>query len=203
MPLFPITEIIMNFIIGFITVFQYVGIFLAMAVESASMPLPSEVIMPFAGFIVYQGKMNFFLVSIVGALGCVFGSAVSFWVGRYLGRPFIEKYGRYILIGRHELRTADKFFGKYGDETVFISRLLPIIRTYISLPAGVTKMNFKKFCIYTFAGSLPWTIALTYIGVKLGPRWTEITQYFHILDIFAIIGIIGFIAYYAYKVKKG
>jgi membrane protein DedA with SNARE-associated domain len=144
--------------------------------------------MPFSGYLVSTGKFSLWGVSVAGAAGCVLGSVVAYWVGVFGGRSFIEKYGKYILITRHDLDLADRFFQKYGNAAVFISRLLPVIRTFISLPAGIAKMNFPQFVIYTFLGSLPFCYFLAYIGKKLGDNWNTLGAYFHKFD--AVIGIL-------------
>ena len=151
--------------------------------------------MPFSGYLVSKGEMNLWWVGVAGAVGCVLGSLVAYWVGMYGGRPFIEKYGRYILLSRHDLDIADRWFGKYGEAIVFISRLLPAIRTFIAFPAGVARMNLTRFVIYTFAGSLPWCLALAYVGQKLGEQWDKddtLKTWFHRFDF--LIGIVGVLA---------
>jgi membrane protein DedA with SNARE-associated domain len=162
-----------------------------MAIESACIPLPSEIIMPFSGYLVYTGRFNLWAVGVAGAVGCVLGSLVAYWVGMYGGRPLIEKYGRYILISRHDLDLADRWFARYGEIIIFISRLLPAIRTFIAFPAGVARMNLTRFIIYTFAGSLPWCIGLAYVGQLLGEQWDKnetLKSWFHRFDF--VIGII-------------
>jgi membrane protein DedA with SNARE-associated domain len=169
----------------------YGGVVLLMAIESACIPLPSEIIMPFSGYLVSRGEMNLWLVGVAGAVGCVAGSMVAYWVGMYGGRPLIEKYGRYVLISPHDLDLADRWFAKYGEVIVFASRLLPAIRTFIAFPAGVARMNIPRFIIYTFAGSLPWCIGLAYVGQKLGERWDKdprLKMLFHRFDF--VIGIL-------------
>ena len=185
-----------SFIISVISSLGYVGIGLMMAIESACVPLPSEVIMPFAGFLVAQGKFSLLGVSLAGAIGCVLGSIVAYAVGIWGGRAFIEKYGKYILISHHDLTTADNFFNKYGSGAIFFSRLMPVIRTFISLPAGIAKMNFAKFVVYTFLGSLPWCFALAYIGKKLGDHWSILSPYFHKFDFVIGIAIIAGLVWY-------
>jgi membrane protein DedA with SNARE-associated domain len=198
-----ILENLSNFAISLIQSLGYWGVFIGMTLESACIPLPSEIIMTFSGFVVWQGNTNMTLlgITIVGAIANLFGSLIAYYVGLIGGRPVLEKYGKYILITHSNLERADKWFEKYGYEAVFISRMLPGIRTFISLPAGIAHMDIKKFIIYTFIGSLPWTFALGYIGILLGPHWDLIESYFHILDIVVIIGILGFIAYIIYKYK--
>src|SRR6185503_2207461 len=166
-------EILTAFIVAVISTLGYGGIVLLMAIESACIPLPSEIIMPFSGYLVYTGRFNFWWVGVAGALGCVLGSMVAYWVGMYGGRPLIGKYGKYILISHHDLDLADRWFAKYGEIIVFASRLLPAIRTFIAFPAGVARMNIPRFIIYTFAGSLPWCIGLAYVGQKLGEQWDK------------------------------
>ncbi|MCC7550290.1 MAG: DedA family protein [Methanobacterium sp.] len=197
-----IVEYVSTLIIHLIENLGYWGIFIGMTLESACIPLPSEVIMPFAGFVVYEGKMSLIGITIVGALGNLFGSLIAYFVGLKGGRPLLEKYGKYILITHNRLEMADEWFNKYGHEAVLISRVLPGIRTFISLPAGISHMDLKRFIIYTLLGSLPWCFILGYIGVQLGPKWNMIKGYFHILDIIVIIGIIGFFTYLIYKHKK-
>jgi membrane protein DedA with SNARE-associated domain len=198
-----ILENLSNFAISLIQSLGYWGVFIGMTLESACIPIPSEIIMTFSGYVVWQGNTNMTLlgITLVGAVANLFGSLIAYYVGLIGGRPVLEKYGKYILITHSNLERADKWFEKYGYEAVFISRMLPGIRTFISLPAGIAHMDIKKFIIYTFIGSIPWTFALGYIGVLLGPHWDLIESYFHILDIVVIIGIIGFIAYVIYKYK--
>ena len=168
-----IIEIISAFIVATISLLGYGGVVLLMAIESACIPLPSEIIMPFSGYLVSRGEMNLWLVGLAGAVGCVLGSMVAYWVGMYGGRPLIEKYGRYLLISHHDLDLADRWFAKHGEIIVFVSRLLPAIRTFIAFPAGVARMNVPRFIIYTFAGSLPWCIGLAFVGQKLGEQWDK------------------------------
>ena len=163
-----IIEILSAFIVATISTLGYAGVILLMAIESACIPLPSEIIMPFAGYLVYTGRFNLWAVGVAGALGCVAGSLIAYAVGMYGGRPLIEKYGRYLLVSRHDLDLADRWFARYGEIIVFASRLLPVIRTFIAFPAGVARMNLTRFVIYTFAGSLPWCLGLAYVGQLLG-----------------------------------
>ena len=186
-----IIEILSVVIVATISRLGYAGIVLLMAIESACIPLPSEIIMPFSGYLVYTGQFNLWLVGIAGAFGCVVGSLVAYWAGMRGGRPLIEKYGRYVLISRHDLDLADRWFDRFGEIIVFASRLLPVIRTFIAFPAGVARMNLKKFVIYTFAGSLPWCIGLAYVGERLGREWDTnpiLKTLFHRFDF--VIGIV-------------
>ncbi len=158
------------------------GITLLMAIESACIPLPSELIMPFAGYLVYTGAMKLVWAATAGAIGCNLGSLVAYEIGCYGGRPLVERYGRWILMGRRELDWADRFFQRWGEMAVFIARLLPVIRTFIALPAGIARMPRGKFHIYTFLGSWPWCFALAYFGMKLGENWRALGKYFHQFD---------------------
>jgi membrane protein DedA with SNARE-associated domain len=186
-----ILEILSGFIVAVISAMGYGGIMLLMAIESACIPLPSEVIMPFSGYLVYKGDFNIWWVAVAGAIGCVLGSLVAYWVGMYGGRPLIEKYGRYILISHHDLDLADRWFKSYGEVIVFASRLLPVIRTFIAFPAGVARMNLTRFVLYTFLGSFPWCLGLAYVGQLLGEQWDKnpmLKTWFHRFDF--VIGII-------------
>jgi len=200
-----IITILSGFIVATISALGYGGIVLLMAIESACIPLPSEIIMPFSGYLVSTGELNLWGVAIAGAVGCVLGSLLAYWVGMYGGRPFVEKYGRYILLSRHDLDIADRWFAKYGEAIVFVSRLLPAIRTFIAFPAGVARMNLTRFVIYTFAGSLPWCLGLAYVGQKLGEQWDKddtLKMWFHRFDF--LIGIAGvlFVAWWIWRHVK-
>jgi len=182
-----ILAILFTFIHGTITSTGYIGIVLLMAIESACIPLPSELIMPFAGYLVYEGSMSLLWAATAGAIGCNLGSLVAYEIGRYGGRPLVERYGRWILMGRRELDWADRFFSRWGQAAVLVGRLLPVIRTFIALPAGVARMPRGKFHIYTFLGSWPWCFMLAYLGMKLGGIWRSLGKYFHQFD--AVIGV--------------
>ena len=149
----------------------YAGIAFLMAVESTGVPLPSELVMPFAGYLVSTGRFSLPLVATAGALGCNLGSIVAYELARRGGRPLVERYGRYVLIGRHELDRAERFFTRWGGITVFVGRLLPVIRSVIAYPAGLARMPLLRFHLYTFAGSWPWCFALAWVGMKLGSAW--------------------------------
>jgi len=186
-----IIEIISAFIVATISTLGYGGVVLLMAIESACIPLPSEIIMPFSGYLVYTGRFNIWLVGIAGAFGCVVGSLVAYWIGMYGGRPLIERYGKYLLISHHDLNLADRWFERFGEAIVFVSRMLPVVRTFIAFPAGVARMNLKKFIVYTFAGSLPWCLGLAFVGKKLGEQWDQdprLKNLFHRFDF--VIGIL-------------
>lgn len=191
-------ETIVGWLAGFTTAIilamGYWGIILLMAIESACIPLPSEIIMPFAGFLVAQGHFTLIGVATAGAIGCNVGSVFAYAAGQYGGRPLIEKYGRYVLIDAHDIDKADRFFAKYGDWAVLIGRLLPVIRTFIAFPAGVVRMPLLRFHFYTFIGSWPWCYGLAWIGMKLGESWNSdprVKAAFHSLDIFIVLAVLG------------
>ncbi|HUB19901.1 MAG TPA: DedA family protein [Acidobacteriaceae bacterium] len=159
------------FIIGVISATGYAGVCFLMAIESACIPLPSEVIMPFAGYLVHTGRLSLFWVATAGALGCNLGSALAWWIGAWGGRPVITRWGRFVLLDLHDLARAEHYFAKYGGITVFLARLLPVIRTFIALPAGIARMPQLRFHLYTFLGSWPWCFALAWAGMRLGQAW--------------------------------
>lgn len=183
-------EPIVSWVVSTISNLGYLGIFITMTIESASIPLPSEIIMPFSGFLVSQGKFNFYLVVAAGGAGNLFGSilmyGLGFWGQETFVRRFVRGWGK-ILISEHELLIGEKWFRRYGDFIVFTSRILPVARTFISLPAGIAKVDFKKFCAFTLAGSLAWSAFLTYIGVKLGENWSILEPIFRKFDIAIVL----------------
>ncbi len=183
-----ILAVVFIFIKTVIAATGYSGIVLLMAIESACIPLPSELIMPFAGYLVFEGAMKLFWVATAGAIGCNLGSLVAYEMGYYGGRPLVEKYGRWVLVSQRELDWAEKFFARWGPGAVFIGRLLPVIRTFIALPAGIARMPRLRFHAYTFLGSWPWCFGLAYLGMKLGENWRSLGKYFHRFD--AIIGVL-------------
>ncbi|MGN1362170.1 MAG: DedA family protein [Methanobrevibacter sp.] len=191
-----------NLVISLIESLGYLGIFLGMTIESACIPLPSEVIMTFAGFVVNEGKLSLTKIIIAGILGNLIGSLITYYIGLKGARPLLEKYGKYILITKEKLDNADKWFNKHGDAAVFFGRILPGIRTFISLPAGINKMDLKKFIIYTLIGSGIWTSILAVIGIELGKDWNIISQYFRIFDIIIGIAILLIVIYYGIKHVK-
>jgi membrane protein DedA with SNARE-associated domain len=191
------------FAVNIISALGYPGVAFLMALESACIPIPSEIIMPFSGYLAVSGKFSFWFVVLAGTIGNLAGSIAAYFVGYHGGRPLIEKYGKYILLSAHDLDKAEIWFKKYGNISVFFSRLLPIVRTFISLPAGVARMPFWKFCFYTVLGCLPWSIFLTYIGVVLGENWKSIEVYFHKFDwVVIIIGSLLIIYWIYKKIKK-
>lgn len=199
-------ELLSGFIIQLIQSSGYFGIFLLMALESALIPIPSEVTMPFAGFLVTTGKFSFIAVVIIGAFANLVGSWVAYTAGYFLEETvivnLIKKYGKFILVTIHEYEQSLKWFNKYGDKIAFFSRMLPAVRTFISLPCGLAEMNFWKFSVYTFLGSLIWSAILTYVGVYLGSKWDTIGVYFHQFDIMlALLLIFAVLFYINHKLK--
>lgn len=168
----------------------YGGIVILMAIESACIPLPSELIMPFAGYLVYTGSMKLLWVATAGAIGCNLGSLIAYEIGYYGGRPLVERYGRWVLMGRRELDWADRFFNRWGYLAVFVARMLPVVRTFIALPAGIARMPRLRFHVYTFLGSWPWCFLLAWIGMKMGENWRQLGKYLHQFDV-VIVGIIA------------
>src|SRR5580700_3813856 len=191
-----ILEIVGAWIVSVISASGYVGVMLLMAIESACIPLPSEVIMPFSGALIVPsvaaayGRSPFSLLAVAtwGALGCNLGSVLAYEIGYFGGRPLVERFGRYIFLSQRELNIADRFFERRGAIAVLIARLLPVIRTFIALPAGIARMPRLKFHIYTFVGSWPWCFMLAYVGMQLGEKWRSLGKYFHQFD--AIIGVV-------------
>lgn len=196
---FKIIALVSGFIIGVISKLDYFGIVLLMAIESVNIPLPSEIIMPFSGYLIYKGQFNLYWAGFFGGLGCLLGSVISYWIGLYGGRPLIEQYGKYILISHKDLQRADNWFKRYGEKTVFYSRLLPIVRTYISFPAGIAKMNFSRFSLYSFLGSFLWSLGLAYLGVTLGEQWETLRDSLKKFDILIGIIIIIGIGWYIWR----
>jgi len=176
----------------------YLGIIVMMAIESANIPLPSEAIMPAAGILVQQGKMNLHLAALAGAVGCLVGSVPSYLLGLYGGRPFLQKHGRWLLLKERDLELAENWANKYGDITFLICRMLPIVRTFISFPAGVLKAHFVVFCIFTFVGSLIWCYFLTYVGIKFGENLQLFTDIWHRFDLAIAVIVLAGLLYYLY-----
>jgi len=184
------------FIKSLIAATGYGGIVILMAIESACIPLPSELIMPFAGYLVFEGTMKLVWVATAGAIGCNLGSLVAYEIGAYGGRPLVERYGRWILLGRRDLDWADRFFARWGYLAVFIARLLPVVRTFIALPVGIAHMPRGRFHIYTFLGSWPWCFALAWFGMKLGQNWRELGKYLHKFDAVILVVLVGGVAWF-------
>lgn len=186
----------------FVAVFGHFGIFLAMLIESCNIPLPSEITMPLGGYYASQGKLSFWGVIIAGVLGNVVGAWLSYFIGMYGGRAFLIRYGKYILFSEKHLDTADRWFERFGEGTVFFGRLLPFIRTFISLPAGISRMQFGKFTLFTLIGSLPWCWLFTWIGFTFGENMGKLKPIFHDLDYVMVAVLIALIAYFWMKGSK-
>jgi membrane protein DedA with SNARE-associated domain len=198
------SERILAFVVQFVThvidLGGYAGIVALMGIESACVPLPSEVIMPFAGYLIYLGHFNLFWVATMGALGCNLGSVVAYSVGAWGGRPLVERYGKWVMMSHHDLDRMTWFFQRYGSITVLLARLLPVVRTFIAFPAGIAKMPQLRFHLYTFAGSWPWCFGLAYVGMKLGEKWHTDPRFyqafhrFHLsVEIALLVGIVWFV----------
>jgi membrane protein DedA with SNARE-associated domain len=199
------TERILPYLIHFVTQvigsLGYAGIAALMGIESACVPLPSEIIMPFAGYLVYTGRFSLFWAATAGAIGCNLGSVVAYWVGAAGGRPLVVRYGRWILMSHHDLDRMTRFFEKYGTITVLLGRLLPVIRTFIAFPAGVARMPQLRFHIYTFIGSWPWCFGLAYVGMKLGEKWhtdPRFEQAFHRFHLVVELGLLAAIIWFVW-----
>ncbi|MEA2678138.1 MAG: hypothetical protein QOJ81_2279 [Chloroflexota bacterium] len=194
-----IDKIVIPFLTSLYGTLGYLGVMVAMAIESAMIPLPSELILPFAGFLISdpsalepltKGPWNFWVVVVVATIGNTIGSVIGYAIGAWGGRPFLQRYGKYLLIRPHEIELADHFFQKYGSATAFFSRLLPIVRTFISFPAGVARMNLLKFIVYSTAGAFIWSTALVWAGVQLGAKWTDIRHALQPFDLLIAVIVI-------------
>jgi membrane protein DedA with SNARE-associated domain len=186
----------------------YGGVVLLMAIESACIPLPSEIIMPFAGYLVYTGRFSLHGAALAGAVGCIAGSIPAYYLGQYGGRPLIERYGKYVLLSRHELDLAERLFARWGQWVVLGARLLPVIRTFIAFPAGVARMDMTKFVLFTFVGSYPWCYGLAWVGMKLGEQWDKdprLKAAFHRFDLaigIAILAGAGWFVWHKLRVAR-
>ena len=197
-----LTEFLVQYIVAFIESMGYASVLTLMILESMIMPVPSEAVMPFAGFLVESGQFTFAGVIFFSTLGSIIGSLISYYLGYYGGRPLVERFGKYLFLDHHHLDITEKYFHKKGDITIFISRFIPIVRHLISIPAGIGKMNIWKFCIYTIIGAGMWNAFLTYVGIKLKENWNEILKYSSIIDL-VVLGLLAFICIYAaYKLHK-
>jgi len=196
---------VIAWVINLVSTFGYLGVFIAMAIEAASIPLPSEIIMGIAGYLVYKGELNLFLVGLIGALGNATGSTIMYVLGSKGGRPFIDKYGKYIHLNQEKFVKVEKWFDRWGDKTIFVFQLLPIVRTFVSLPLGILKVNFVKFRIYTFTGALIWCTLLSYVSSLLGPQWEKISDYIKqfewILLALFLAGLVFYLGSMLYKRK--
>ena len=201
-----ILGVLASFTIAVISGGGYLGIVLLMAIESACIPLPSEIIMPFAGYLVSIGRFDLYLAATAGAIGCNLGSIVAYEIGKRGGRPVAERWGRYVLIGPGELDTADRFFARFGGIAVLIGRLLPVIRSFIAFPAGVARMPLVPFHLYTFIGSWPWCFGLAWLGMVLGDKWNSdprVKAAFHSADAVIAVVLVALVAFYIWHRVRG
>jgi len=197
-----IVEKLVEYIVYGISALGYSGVFLLMALESMIAPVPSEVVMPFAGYLAAQNRFNFWFALIASSLGSVFGSLLSYYMGLYGGRPLISKFGKYLLLEEEHLEWTEKWFRKSGEKTIFISRFVPVVRHLISIPAGVARMAMHKFLLYTFVGATIWNFILLYAGFRLGSHWGKIHEFSKELDVIFIIAVVIFLAYFLWKHHK-
>ncbi|MDP3765531.1 MAG: DedA family protein [Nanoarchaeota archaeon] len=197
-----IVEKLVEYITLGISAGGYIGLFFLMALESMIAPVPSEVVMPFAGYLVLQGRFDFWIAVLISGLGSITGSLVSYYIGVYGGRPFILKFGKYILLEEEHLIWTERWFKRQGEKTIFISRFIPVVRHLISIPAGIAKMPVHKFAVYTFVGATIWNFILLYAGFKLGEHWNKIHEFSKELDIIFVIVVVLFLAYFIWKHHK-
>jgi membrane protein DedA with SNARE-associated domain len=194
---------ILDFIRHVYQILGWPGVVLLMAIESACIPLPSEIIMPLSGWMLIADKglgvEYVVLAGICGAVGNVIGSVVAYWVGAWGGRPFLHRYGKYVLVSHHDIEIADRWFDRYGDRIVFLSRLLPVVRTFISFPAGIARMKMGKFLLYSFLGSFPWSVGLAYGGYLLGQNWERIREVIRPFDIPILVIFLALVAFFIWR----
>jgi membrane protein DedA with SNARE-associated domain len=194
-------DFLMQYVTHLVAIMGYGGITVLMAMESMILPIPSEAVMPFAGFLWFSHQMSFWGIVFFATLGTIIGAGISYVMGYFGGRPLVQKYGKYFLLNNHHLELTEKFFTKHGEKAIFFSRFIPIVRHLISIPAGVGKMKIGKFFLYTLAGGAIWNAILATTGYFLGSHWTEIRKFGEIIDIILIIIIIAAIIYFIYKKK--
>ena len=192
-------------IIAVIQAIGYPGVAVLMAIESACIPLPSEIIMPFAGYLVSTGRFDLLLTATAGALGCNLGSIVAYEAGKRGGRPFVERYGRYVFLNLHDLAKAERFFERFGSITVLVCRMLPVVRSFIAFPAGVARMPLVRFHLYTFLGSWPWCFALAWVGMKLGAAWRtdpRLGHALHYADAAVVVGLVALAGWFVWSHRR-
>lgn len=199
---FEILKPFIDFVVWIISNLGYPGIFFLMVLDSAMIPIPSEIILVFSGYLISSGEFEPISVILIGSLGNLVGSIFTYYVGFKWGRLIILKYGKYILLKEKHLEYTENLFQKYGDKISFGGRLIPAIRTYISLPCGIGKTNFIKFSIYTFLGSIIWNTIFTYVGIQLGNKWEDIDKYSIYLDIVLACVIAGFVIWFVAKIRR-
>ena len=196
-----LTEALCYYNTWFINQCSYVGVFLLMTLESMVAPVPSELVMPFAGFLIFTGEFSVVPVLVASTLGSILGSLLSYGMGM-LGKPVVLRYGRYLLLNVHHLEWTEQFFLRHGGKTIFISRFIPVVRHLISIPAGLARMPLTPFILYTAVGATLWNMFLTYLGFRLKQNWQLIQKYTHILDYFVVAGLIGATLYLVWKIKR-
>lgn len=192
-----------SLIVGIISKLGYLGIVVLMALESACIPLPSEIILPFAGYLASTGRFSLLAIATVGAIGCNLGSLLAYEIARHGGRPLVERWGAHVLLGRRDLDLAERFFARWGSLAVLVTRLLPVVRTFIAVPAGIARMARPRFHLYTFLGSWPWCMALAYAGYMLGERWNSdpwLRELMHRLDGLILVLLLALLAWLGWRV---
>ncbi len=177
----------------------YPGVALLMVLQTVAIPIPSEIILPFAGYLASLGRFNIWLIAFSGGLGSCLGASIAYYIGYKGGRPLVEKYGKMILISEYDLQLTDKFFSKNETWAIFFGQLLPVVRSFIAFPAGIAKANYRKFLVYTFAGSFVWSLVLAYVGLKLGPQWLVLRERFRWLDYVVVLAIIIFLIFWVWR----
>ncbi len=192
-----ILSAVTGFIIHVVSNLGYLGIVFLMMVQTIAIPIPSEVIIPFAGFLASTGRFNIWLIALLGACGTALGGSAAYYIGYKGGRPLVEKYGKTIMVSEHDIAITDRFFARFGSSAAFLGQLLPIVRSFICFPAGIARVPFKKFIIFTFLGSFVWCLMLSFIGMKLGQNWADLHSRFQKFDYLVvaliIIGIIWWV----------
>ncbi len=195
-----ITESLCYYNTLFINQCSYLGVFVLMALESMIAPIPSELVMPFAGFLIFSGHFDPLAVMVASSLGSLVGSLLSYGMGM-LGEPVVLRYGRYLLLNPHHLEWTKKFFDRHGGKTIFIARFIPVVRHLISIPAGLARMSLVPFIFYTAVGATLWNGFLTYLGVRLKENWRIVQQYTHILDYLVVAALLAAVGYFVWKIK--
>ncbi len=195
-----LTETLCYYNTLFINQCSYLGVFVLMALESMVAPVPSELVMPFAGFLIFTGHFDPLAVMVASSLGSICGSLLSYGMGR-LGEPVVHRYGRYLLLNQHHFKWTCDFFARHGGKTIFIARFIPVVRHLISIPAGLARMSLPPFILYTLAGATLWNGFLTYLGVRLKENWYLIQRYTHVLDFLVTAALVAGVAYLAFKFR--
>jgi len=197
-----LTAFLLEFFVKIIENLGYTGVFVLMTFESMILPVPSEAVMPFAGFLWHEGAMSFWPIIIFSTLGSILGSFISYAIGKYGGRPFVLRFGKYLLLNEHHLESTERFFQRFGEKAIFFSRFIPVVRHFISIPAGVGNMRIGKFTVYTVIGAGMWNACLAYIGFKLGEEWERVRSYGEVIDIILVVLIVAALAYFITKRVK-